>query len=248
MIAEYLLVLPDGTTDGPYSEEDLLDMVDADEISAGAVCEDLETGRRLRIRELFKVIPPEPAAISPKPAEPARPAPAPVPSTRWVPAPLPPESVKKPPTNKTAGSPPVRTYFTGSPSLLNYTGWLIFAVLLGAGGWYAGRWDGALLAGGWIAGGLVLAATLLTRSAHEYRVTNRRVEARTGLLSKSSQEIRIGDIRSINVIKSGLSGFFSIGTVVFSSAGGTGEDVVFRQIWRAHGVKDLVRRLQDRNH
>lgn len=135
----------------------------------------------------------------------------------------------------------------GSPSLWNYTGWIIFALLLTAGGWYAGRWDGALLAGGWIAGGIVLAATLLTRSSHEYRVTNRRVEARTGLLSKSSREIRIGDIRSINVTKSGLSGFLSIGTVVFSSAGGTGEDVIFRRIWRAHGVKDLVRQLQDRH-
>lgn len=122
----------------------------------------------------------------------------------------------------------------------------MFAFLLAAGGWYAGRWDGTFLAGGWIAGCLVLALILLVRSSSEYRVTTRRVEVRLGLISKSSREIRIADIRSITVEKAGLKGLLGVGTVIFSSETGPEEDVVFHNIWRAHGVKDLVRLLQDR--
>lgn len=274
MTAEYLIHFPDGTTDGPYTEEDLLDMVDADELSAGAVCEDIATGKRMRVRQLFQVIPPAAASSAPPPeaghngsdgrpsaaapaAAPGPPAKAPSAApARWIPAPLPesmptaskPAAAREPgPAPRAAPPPPPpRTYYSGSPSLLSYPLSLVLAFALTAGGWYAGRWDGNYLATGWLAGFSLLALVMLLRSASDYRVTSRRVEARIGLLSKSSKEIRISDIRSINVTKSGMKGLLGVGTVIFSSSGGTEEDVTFRQIWRAHRVKDLVRLLQDR--
>lgn len=238
MSAEYLIHFSDGSTDGPYTEEDLLDMVDADELSAGAICEDTTTGKRMRVRQLFQVIPPAPASGKDAAPSPESPPPAPA---RWIPAPLPEE-----PVTPVTAPPRVRTWYTGHPSLLNYPVSLLLSAALAAAGWYAGRWDGMYLAAGWIAGCGMLAVMLLIRSSSEYFVTNRRVEARNGLLSKSSKEIRLEDIRAINVSKTGLKGLLGVGTIIFSASGGTEEDVVFHQILRAHAVKDLVRFLQDR--
>ncbi|NLT72556.1 MAG: PH domain-containing protein, partial [Verrucomicrobiaceae bacterium] len=74
--------------------------------------------------------------------------------------------------------------------------------------------------------------------------TPRRIEKITGLLARSSQEVRIEDIRAINVTCRGLIGILGIGTVDFFTTGDTAE-VSFHQIWAAQKVKTLVRRLQD---
>lgn len=267
MSAEYLIQLPDGSLDGPYTEEDLLDMVDADELGAGTICEDLATRRRCRVRDLFKVIPPaedSPDSLQPPGRKPSaeedvageeekndaadRPAPAarssaPAPA-RWVPAPLPQHHQGPVPP---APLPP-RTVYTGHPSFWNYWRSLGLSLGLMAGGWYAGRWDHGVwwLAAGWVSGSLWLALTLLRRSAVEYRVTTRRVEIQQGLISKSSREIRIPDIRAINVRKSGFTGLLGVGDLSFSSSTGGEEDVVFHQTPGAHRLKNRVRQLQDR--
>ncbi len=259
-------MLPDGSIDGPYTEEDLLDMVDADELGAGTICEDLATRRRCRVRDLFKVIPPDdsppdisnpdgreaPAAAGNGTERPAleesrSPAPVPVPSpapARWVPAPVP----KAGPVSEAPAPLPPRTLYAGHPSFWHYWRSLGISLTLMVGGWYAGRWEyGAWwLAAGWVSGTLWLALTLLRRSAVEYRVTTRRVEVQRGLISKSSQEIRIPDIRAINVRKSGFAGVLGVGDLSFSSATGGEEDVVFRQTPGAHRLKNRVRLLQDR--
>lgn len=298
MSAEYLIHLSDGTTDGPYTEEDLLDMVDADELSAGAICEDTVTGKRMRVRQLFQVIPPTTPSIKSRKSIPSIKSKPHSPNSRpgevddydeesdsdegdeddyedeeeegdededeevrpnhaahspnrarWVPAPYP-QDAAAPHTPFPRAADPfpprVRTFYHSSPSLLTYPFSLLLALAMTAGGWYAGRWDGNFLAGGWIAGCVVLALVLLARSTSDYRVTTRRVEARRGLISKSSREIRIADIRSITVEKTGLKGILGVGTVIFSAESGPEEDVIFHNIWRAHGVKDLVRLLQDR--
>ena len=50
-------------------------------------------------------------------------------------------------------------------------------------------------------------------------VTPKRVELVWGLLTKSSNEVRIEDIRTINVRRKGFSGLLGIGTIEFSSTG-----------------------------
>ena len=182
MTAEYLIHLPDGTTDGPFTEEDLLDMVDADELGAGSICEAMATGRRCRVRDLFKVIPP---AGEKAPGEPpgtpieALESPSPKIPARWIPAPLP-----ELPTVAAPAPMPLRTLYTGHPSLWMYWRSLSGALALMAGGWYAGRWEegGLWLAAGWLSGGLWLALTLFRRSAIAYRVTTRRVEVERGFV------------------------------------------------------------------
>jgi uncharacterized membrane protein YdbT with pleckstrin-like domain len=138
--------------------------------------------------------------------------------------------------------------YAGHPSCWTYWRSLGLSLALMGGGWYAGRWEhGAWwLAAGWVSGSLWLALTLLRRSSVEYLVTTRRVEVQRGLISKSSQEIRIPDIRAINVRKSGLAGLMGVGDLSFSSATGGEEDVVFHQAPGAHRLKNRVRQLQDR--
>ena len=227
----YLILLPDGSQDGPFSEADLLDLLDADEVGAGTLCENMQTHARCRLRDLFKVIPPPP---QPTPNAPAR----------WIHAPLP--EPEEPPA--IAPPAPQRTLYLGHPSLWLYWRSLLLAACLLSAAWYAGTWPGGgwWLAIGWLLGGSSLALTLLRRASIEYLITTRRIEIQRGLLSKSSQEIRLPDIRAIHLHTSGLRGLLGIGDLTFASAANAAEDLVFRQTPRAHALKQQVRRLQDR--
>lgn len=96
---------------------------------------------------------------------------------------------------------------------------------------------------------LLLAVAVFTliaiaRFTRDYVVTPERVEVIWGLLGRSSREVRICDIRSIDVHKGGLKGLIGLGTVDFSSAAGSAVEVQFRDIREAHEVKQLVRQRQ----
>lgn len=265
-MAEYFLVRRDGSRDGPYSEEDLLDLLDADELSAGALCEDAATGRRLRVSDLFKAIPPENGAENPVPPPPPPPAvspdrrpPSPKASARdagtplefspWRPAAATPEmeNLSLPPRRAGAG----RVRFQGHPSPLVYWRSLLLAALLAAAGGFAGQidrqWEKSGLAAGLGGALLTLGLTHLRRLSRRYIITTRHVERQDGLLSVSSREVRLEDIRTINVVKTGARGLPGVGTVTFSTtAAGDGDDVTFHDVSRAHALKELVRDLQNR--
>ncbi|SKB08800.1 PH domain-containing protein [Prosthecobacter debontii] len=90
----------------------------------------------------------------------------------------------------------------------------------------------------------VLLITWLCRMSRVYYITEERVELVWGILGRSSKEVRICDIRSIDVYERGLKGLLGLGTVDFSSAANAGIEVQFRDIRDAHRVKELVRQLQ----
>ena len=96
-----------------------------------------------------------------------------------------------------------------------------------------------------MAGILILIYIGFKRARQLYIVANRKVEVQTGLVVKDSNEIRVKDIRSINVTKHGLAGFIGIGTVEFSSAATDQAEVMFLNIAGANGVRDLVTNLQE---
>jgi len=103
----------------------------------------------------------------------------------------------------------------------------------------------------WIVRGALalIALTLLVwirvdRSRRKYTVTNQRVSVEFGIVSKSSTELRIQDIRSINLTTTGLSGLAGIGRVEFSSAASDDADVIFWNTPGAEKIRDLVRSLQ----
>ncbi|PYJ26853.1 MAG: hypothetical protein DME90_11120 [Verrucomicrobia bacterium] len=127
--------------------------------------------------------------------------------------------------------------------------WLFALLLLGLGAfclyvYFTSGGQPWLFAPG-MAGLLMLAYIGIKRARQLYIVTNRKVEVQTGLIVKDSNEIRVKDIRSINVTKHGLAGFIGTGTVEFSSAATDQAEVMFLNIAGANRVRDLVTNLQE---
>lgn len=137
-----------------------------------------------------------------------------------------------------------RLLYAGHPSIASSPLALFFVV----GGITGGVWLYAIDPVFTLAGiGLALlgmAYLSFMRFTQDYRITPRRIEVITGFLARSSNEVRIEDIRAINVTCRGFTGIIGIGTVDFFTSGDAAE-VSFRQIWAAQKVKTLVRRLQD---
>lgn len=144
------------------------------------------------------------------------------------------------------------TLWTGSVSHWHYAGkWffvLVFLVTL-AGTFFVSSLGGTV--NPWViraipaVGALVLLVWIqLDRSRRRYLVTNRRVSVEYGIVSKRSVELRIQDIRSINLTTTGLPGLVGIGRVEFSSAATDDADVIFWNTPGAEKIRDLVRSLQ----
>ena len=142
--------------------------------------------------------------------------------------------------------------WTGTVSNLHYAGkWLLVVILLGAviGSFWLFLPEYANILWG-VRAALVVIALLLIgwiqvdRRRRKYAVTNKRVSVEYGIISRTSNEIRIPDIRSINLQKRGCSGLLGIGRVEFSSAATDDADVVFWNTPDAEKVRDLVRSLQ----
>lgn len=141
--------------------------------------------------------------------------------------------------------------YRGRPTLLAYTKSLLLIVTLAVGIFFIddlGPFEtdpGITKQIGLTILMLVLCLLSLQRYASLYLITDRRVELVKGLIAKSSREIRIQDIRAINVSRQGILGLFGIGTVEFASAGSDGVEVAFDKVWNAGKVKLLVRKLQE---
>ena len=92
---------------------------------------------------------------------------------------------------------------------------------------------------------LCLAFVALDRMMTEYFVTTRRVEVESGLIGRSTKEIRIADIRAIDVTQNGFGALLGVGTLDFSSAAGREAEVRFANVYRPHRLKQTVRDLQE---
>lgn len=89
-------------------------------------------------------------------------------------------------------------------------------------------------------------AKVSTWLGSRYTVTLESVTEERGLLSRTSSEVRIRDIRNMVVQQTAMNRLLGIGSVAFSSAAGDKAEVTFRDVPRPHAVRDLVRGIQDR--
>jgi membrane protein YdbS with pleckstrin-like domain len=132
------------------------------------------------------------------------------------------------------------------PSWFSYPRSVLLAILCGAVAYYcATQHIGQLYV---IAASsvslLCLLAVSLFRSTTDYYITTERVETEYGLIGRNSNEVRIRDIRAIDVRMNGLTALIGVGTVDFSSAGGAAVEVQFKNVRNPHRVKRMVRELQ----
>lgn len=224
------------------TKEDLYLLVDRGSLARGDICEDMRTGYSHKVGEVIGGMAPP----SRGQARVARPA------YQEFRADARPDSEEDQAGGDDEGeeeefelsSSGERIYYRRHPSWFAYWKPLLLFVLLGIASGLAFQFGERFLA---IGAGLALAtilATALARFSKEYLVTEERVEVVWGIIGRSSKEVRIRDIRSIDVEESGFTGLIGIGTVDFSSAANSGVEVQFRDIRKAHRVKELVRALQ----
>ena len=144
------------------------------------------------------------------------------------------------------------TLWNGSVSHWHYAGkWFVILLFLGAliATCFVHLSDDQTTL--WIVRGILAAIPIilfgwiaLDRSQRKYTVTNRRVSVEYGIVSKRSNELRIQDIRSINLSTTGLSGLLGIGRLEFASAATDDAEVIFWNTPRAEKIRDIVRSLQ----
>ena len=151
-----------------------------------------------------------------------------------------------------ATDPQERIIWRGNVSQWHYAGkWIFICVLIAAviaTFFITLQIDASIIQTTRIALAMVAAVTLfwilLDRAGRKYTITNKRVSVEFGIISKQSNEVRIQDIRSINLRTKGMLGLLGIGTVEFSSAATDDADVVFWNTPGAAKIRDTVRNLQ----
>jgi len=82
---------------------------------------------------------------------------------------------------------------------------------------------------------------VVSRFCRRYKITNLRVIAIEGLLSRKTSEVEIKDIRNIQIEQSFFHRLLRIGTVKIGTAGTAGVEVVLKVIPRPLRTRDLVR-------
>jgi hypothetical protein len=137
-----------------------------------------------------------------------------------------------------------RILYHGHPSWLSYSKALFLAVLLAVSGALAAPFGLRYVALGFLCSSSVVLCVGIARFSRDYFVTEDRVEVMWGMIGRSSKEVRIRDIRSIDVRESWVTGLLGLGSMDFSSSANAGIEVAFDHVRKAHQIKELVRRLQ----
>ncbi len=238
-VDDEIYVLKEGRRLGPFTVENLLDGLESGDFSEDDVCLRPEATEPERIRDLLDWEEPEAVVVeTPEDEEEDLNEDFDEEETD--------EEVEgeSPPGRPIAASSSNRLLYAGHPSALNYPVSL-FALVGGiTGGIWLYRLDPNLTLGGLALAAAGLVRLSFVRFTHDYHIRPRRIEVTTGFLARSSREVRIEDIRSINVTCRGILGIFGIGTVDFLTSGDTPE-VSFERVWAARKIKTLVRKLQD---
>lgn len=240
---------------GLLSKEDLYTLVENGSLARGELCTDVQTGRDHTVGEVISGMRPprasSPARVS-RPAYQEFRADDPFEGEALAPAEQDPEPLDAPqeelpdeddnPQFTDSGE---RIWYFAHPAWLSYWKELLLMLLFfTAAALLFNMEEGWALVSG-LCGLAVFIGVSIARSSHDYIVTEERVEYIWGILGRSSKEVRICDIRSLDVWEKGLKGFvFRLGTLDVSSAGNSGVEVRFSDIRRAHEVKQLIRVLQ----
>lgn len=218
---EYFL-LSENEQEGPYAEHELLDMLDAREISPEQMCLQLPSGEQRPAGEWFVTIEPELEDACVDDAEEIEPAHAEIDAADHL----------------------EFTQWKSHPSWLAFAPWLLTSAALA---WlvlrYADR-SPTTLAAGLATAALLLGIATLLRQRVTYIVNSDRVELRSGWVLKSSSEIRLADVHAMVVTKSGFLGLLGVGSIGFSSSDNGRDELVFQRVRGVERIKRLVRTLQ----
>ena len=208
-------ILTSGHREGPYREEELLDLWDAGQISSRQVCEQSPSGEQRALADWFEIIEPEE-------------------STDLPPAPVAFEDEEPQPSEE--------ILWEGHPFLFSEIKLLLAATAaLWLGFHYA---TPIALGSGLTSGFLLLAVAITPRFSHFYRITTERIQTQTGLLWKREQEIPLSEIHNSRITPLPFLGWLGYGDLAFETTPGSGPPVIFKAIPRANRLAERVRHLQ----
>jgi len=126
---------------------------------------------------------------------------------------------------------------------------LLVPAWLAAAGWLFIRYPESWLR--YAGYGCVLAAVYLVlrilyeHFAWRFTIDDDSIESRRGIIGRTVQSIRIEDLRNINVRQSLVERMLGVGSVEFSTAGGSGIEVVFFGIEDPLELKEGVQQMQE---
>jgi len=126
---------------------------------------------------------------------------------------------------------------------------LLVPAWLAAAGWLFIRYPEGWLR--FVGYGCVLAAVYLVlrifyeHFAWRFTIDDDSIESRRGIIGRTVQSIRIEDLRNINVRQSLVERMLGVGSVDFSTAGGSGIEVVFFGIEDPLKLKEGVQQMQE---
>lgn len=125
---------------------------------------------------------------------------------------------------------PERTIWEGHPSSLYYLGhWILGVLLLPLFG----------------LGLILIVNAILDRHTKLFILTNKRVMSKAGIISRTTCEVTLADVRNINMRQSLSELLFGLGTVQIGSAGTAGIEVQFSGIANPARIRDQIRQLKD---
>jgi uncharacterized membrane protein YdbT with pleckstrin-like domain len=93
----------------------------------------------------------------------------------------------------------------------------------------------------------LIAVVVYRRYSWAYKIDNETIESREGIIARKVKSIRVHDLRNINVNQSLVERIMGVGDVEFSSAGGSGIEVVFCGVDKPLEVKAMAQRLQSKS-
>jgi uncharacterized membrane protein YdbT with pleckstrin-like domain len=137
--------------------------------------------------------------------------------------------------------------FEGHPSWRSGLGFfakgLVLAVIVGlALGFGVAAWAG--IVGGAVVFAITIGISALLRYATDYAITNERLHIRRGILSKTTQETRLGRVQNVTVSQSVWERLLRIGRADFDTASEEQNDFLFAGI----ANPDQVRAAVDKAH
>ncbi len=92
---------------------------------------------------------------------------------------------------------------------------------------------------------IILIHAVVRRLSRKFTITSDGVSSRVGIGGRSEKEIRISDIRQVEVRQSVGQRIFGLGNVLFASAATGGVEVIFEGVRNPTGVKNKVNDLRD---
>lgn len=115
-----------------------------------------------------------------------------------------------------------------------------------SGLYYLAHWVFGILLLPFYGIGLVLIIyAILDQRTRVFTHTTRKVMAEVGIISRTTNEVAIRDIRSINMNQSILERIFGLGSVQIGSAGTGGIEIRFIGITNPAKVRDAIRKTKD---